>query len=557
MNDILLRGLIACACMAPTLLAYNQTPASTLYNQLLSLAMWGGVLFLARPAGAGGRFAGLPLAALGLMTAAGLHAAWQLGSMQEAGSLSLLLAAAAVLWLGNRADEEQRFAWGDALALGCVLMGVLGALIGCLQVFVPTWTDGQFIAHTAMVGRAVGNVRQPNHLATLLLMGAVGLIWLAQRRDMRWEPVLALMALLVAAVVLTASRTGLWFGVPLLFLWGLFDRQLAPRWRLLLLSTPFLALLAWWGMHWWSVLGGGVFGAETRLDREGAGSPSRIAILRNAWDLLLQNPWTGVGWGAFNRAWTLSEFPDRPIAFFDHTHNLPLQLLVELGWPLGGAVLLLLLAGFLMAARMAWRAQGGEAVARRAPLMLLLVVGLHSMLEYPLWYAYFLLPTVFAFGLALASGGAEQPAPKGRWTAWVGVLLIVGCFCALWEYRRVVAIYAPASKDQPLSERIARGQSTLFFSRHADYAAATALGHNAAALEAARRTGWQLIDARLLMAWARSLHAVGETDKALWVVQRLKEFRSAEGKNWLAECEEDGDAWFCQQPKKRYDWRDF
>lgn len=558
MTDSLPRWLIACACIGPTLLAYNQTPASTLYNQLLSLAMWGGALFFARPAGAGGRFAGFPLAALGLMAAAGLHAAWQLGSMQEAGSLSLLLVAAAVLWLGNRADREQCFAWGDALALGCLLTGLAGAFIGALQVFAPQLTDGQVIAHTAFVGRAVGNVRQPNHLATLLLMGAVGLIWWAQRRSMRWEFALALMALLVGAVVLTASRTGLWFGVPLLFLWGLVDRQLNRRWRLLLLSTPLLALLAWWGMHWWSVLGGGVFGAETRLDREGAGSPSRIAIVRDAWMLLQQQPWTGVGWGGFNRAWTLSEFPNRPIAFFDHTHNLPLQLLVELGWPLGGAVLLLLLAGFVQAARLAWKSQGGDAVARRAPLMLLLVVGLHSMLEYPLWYAYFLLPTAFAFGLALAQDAPVSPVPRRLpWTAWVGGVLILGSAYALVEYQRVVAIYAPADKDRPLAERIARGQATLFFSRHADYAAATALGHNAAALAAARRTGWQLIDARLLMAWARSLHAVGETDKARWLVQRLKEFRSREGAAWLAECEEDAQAWFCSPPERRYDWREF
>ncbi len=30
--------------------------------------------------------------------------------------------------------------------------------------------------------------------------------------------------------------------------------------------------------------------------------------------------------------------------------------------------------------------------------MLVLMIGLHSLLEYPLWYAYFLLPTAFAWG---------------------------------------------------------------------------------------------------------------------------------------------------------------
>ena len=45
----------------------------------------------------------------------------------------------------------------------------------------------------------------------------------------------------------------------------------------------------------------------------------------------------GVGFGEFNLAWTLSEFPSRPTAFFDHTHNLPLQLLVGAGRSAGFA----------------------------------------------------------------------------------------------------------------------------------------------------------------------------------------------------------------------------
>ncbi|MDG4869776.1 O-antigen ligase family protein, partial [Guyparkeria sp. 1SP6A2] len=76
---------------------------------------------------------------------------------------------------------------------------------------------------------------------------------------------------------------------------------------------------------------------------EGAGSPSRLAILDNAWALTLANPWLGVGWGEFNFAWSLTPFPDRPVAFFDHTHNLPSQLAVELGLPWAGAVLLLMM----------------------------------------------------------------------------------------------------------------------------------------------------------------------------------------------------------------------
>jgi O-antigen ligase len=550
--------LPALAVLLPTLLAYNQTPAATLYNQLLALSAWGLVLLL-MPAGSQAlrRSARLPLAALVLLGAAVLLAAWQTRSPQELGALALLGGAAAVFVLGARAQGAQRQALAEGLAWGCLLTGLAGALIGAVQVFLPALADGQWIARSGFAGRAVGNVRQPNHLATLLLMGSVGLIWLAQRRAWRALPVALGLQLLVGAVVLSASRTGLWFGVPLLLLWGLLDTRLERRWRGLLLATPLMAALAWGGLHAWASWSGQVFGAEARLDQEGAGSPSRLAILRDAWALLLAEPW-GVGFGGFNRAWTLSAFPQRPIAFFDHTHNLPLQLLVELGWPLGGAVLGLLLAGFAAAARLAWRAgssAGAGAVDQRAALMLLLVVGVHSMLEYPLWYAYFLLPTALAFGLALP-GQRSARAPL-RWPAGLGALLIAASAFALWEYQRVVAIYAPARDGAPLAQRIARGQSTLFFSRHADYAGATALGADAAALAAAQRTGWQLIDARLLIAWARSLHAVGETDKARWLVARLREFRSRDGDAWLEACGKTPDDWMCAPPARAYSWREF
>ena len=64
-------------------------------------------------------------------------------------------------------------------------------------------------------------------------------------------------------------------------------------------------------------------------------SGSRFGIWANTLALIRMHPWTGVGLGEFNLAWSLTPFPGRPIAFFDHTHNLVLQFAVELGlrWP--------------------------------------------------------------------------------------------------------------------------------------------------------------------------------------------------------------------------------
>ena len=55
----------------------------------------------------------------------------------------------------------------------------------------------------------------------------------------------------------------------------------------------------------------------------------------------------------------MTPFPGRPVAFFDHSYNLPLQLAVESGLPLAGAVL----AGVAWAG---WRAVGRWSMPTRS-----------------------------------------------------------------------------------------------------------------------------------------------------------------------------------------------
>jgi hypothetical protein len=342
-----------------------------------------------------------------------------------------------------------------------------------------------------------------------------------------------------------------------LVVWGLADRSLPKPWRVLLVSTPAIALGAGWVLHGlaqWMGLG---LGAEARLTQEGMQSTSRLQVWRDTWTLILAHP-DGVGWNGFNKAWTLTPFPDRSPHFFDHTHNLPLQLIVTLGWVGGGMACVALVALYGAATWQAWRAQGDEATCRRAAWAALSVVGAHSLMEYPLWYPVFLLPTLAAGVLCwVPVSSAVRSWWRGGWAA-LGLVLMLGSAWAAWEYRQVSAIYAPSAGDtRSLATRIEAGQRTFFFSRQADYAAATALGDGPAALAAAERTSLALIDTRLLMAWARSLHAVGQTDKARWLVARLREFRKPDGEAWLAECEGEPSLWHCSPPQGHYSWRDF
>jgi O-antigen ligase len=542
--------LVALLAVAPGfLIAYNRTPSATLFNQLAAVVGWGlWVLILCEgaPRLALNRRVLPALAALGLIGLAMLASPWWTGLplslLWMNGGLLLAAILALLAGAGVAARGELRRGF-NLLAWGLLIAGLLNVAVSLIQVFMPDVPNGNWIARSGLVGRSIGNMRQPNHLASLLMWTCIAAVYLLDA-PRRWPRALAglLGATLFAcvfAVVLSASRTGM-LAVAVLALWGLLDRKLAKSSRWALLATPLMLALSWGLMAWWASSGGHAFGAESRL-AEGAGSPSRLAILANAWSLLMQHPLTGVGWGEFNLAWSMTPFPTRPIAFFDHTHDLPMQLLVELGLPLALLVMGLLVWAMWRAFDAGLKAQGREAVALRSAFMLVLMIGLHSLLEYPLWYAYFLLPTVFALGLCL--GGREPqeqaamsiPASLLQLTA---VLLMAGSCLAVFDHRRIEVIYAPPEVAAPLAERIADGQHSVFFTTQADYAAATSLAPGQPALEATRRTAHNLIDVRLMMAWARSLHETGDDDRARYVVQRLKEFRNAQGQEWLAECDE-------------------
>jgi O-antigen ligase len=567
------------AAAGPSLLAYNLSPSPTVLNQVLALALWGAFVAagapLARsPLGAAARAAWMPLAALAVLALTVLVARGPgaLPSGLALSGLGLLLASALLVVAGAAARGGSRATSVFAsFCVGWVVAGVAGAAIGGVQVFAPGWADGEWIARSGFAGRAVGNLRQPNHLSSLLLWAAIAVVPLGELGWLRRSAAWGLMALMVFAVVLTASRTGV-LGVGLLALWGVVDARLSRPARLLLLATLPMFALAWAGMAGWAHLSQQVFGGEARL-AEADLSSSRFGLWANTLALIAREPWLGVGFGEFNLAWTLTPFPGRPTAFFDHAHNLPLHLAAEIGLPLA-----LLVTGLLMVAlwriwRVAPAADAAQAVAQRSAAVMLLLIGVHSLLEYPLWYAYFLLPTawLYGFGLGRPAPASAGPARWPRALAAAGVLLVAGAALTLADYLRVAAVFASSHARMTLAERIADGRRSLLFAHHADYADVTTYAPPLDGARAFAEAPHYLLDTRLMMAWATALAASGQTDAARHLAARLREFRNPNAEDFFAICDEaGGDAtatgkaasgepppFQCVPPKAAPGWREF
>ena len=558
-NAFLPLALLAVAL--PFLIAGSAPPTSTYFNQALAFGgcgLWLMVWALgARPGAAGSSAATrwlLGVGALLLLATALSSAPWG----QRLAPLGCLLLGGALMHAVARSCRDGR--GGDwTLPLMCALLtaGLLSVVIGAVQVFAPELADGRWVAFATTPGRAIGNMRQPNQLSTLLLWAAAAAVWLSLRERRPIVPLALVLAALVFGVAMTASRTGL-VGVVLLALWGLLDRRLpAPVRGLLLAMVPFYAL-CWIGLEQWLASHGVMFYGDDQLKKtlHGDASSSRGRIWANTWALVQAHPWTGVGVGAFNFVWSMTPFPGRPVAFFDHSHNLPLQLAVESGLPLAGAVL----AGVAWAG---WRARralvdADEERARdaRTALFMLVMVGVHSLLEYPLWYVYFLLPAMMLAGWLTgsvpASGEpARPPAAAPGWRLrlgpWLwsvtGALALVASVWSTVEYWTVSVIFEPElsfGEAEPLSARIERGRRSVLWGHHADYARATMAKAPEEVFDAFDRPLHHLADTRLMIAYARALEGRGETARAAHVAARLREFRNPASAEFFSVCDAPG-----------------
>lgn len=247
--------------------------------------------------------------------------------------------------------------------------------------------------------RHFANMVQPNQLASLLLLGLLGCAWLHLRGQLNGIAAVVLAVWLLFGLALTESRTG-WLNTLLIVAAFWMARRFAGMRHV---SRVAIGLAGFYFLTVAFLLPtlNGFYGASgvPVAPRSIEDSP-RI----NLWTMLIEaaalRPWTGFGWGQVSHAEFLMPIERMyPGASAQQAHNLVLDLVLWNGVPIGLAVAALL-------AVWAWR------VVRRIsdPFQLLMalflgVLGIHAMLEYPLQYAYFLLPAGLMIGALEASVG--------------------------------------------------------------------------------------------------------------------------------------------------------
>ena len=333
-----------------------------------------------------------------------------------------------------------------------VAAAVLSAGMGLLQ-YLDLAADFAPWVNQSGPGNIYANLRQRNQFATLCAIGLAALAWgMAAHgsggRGQRMRGGLCLLAAALIGVVwgLTGSRTGL-LELVLLWLLALVWRFAAPApgrvWLTLAVAT-LAYLLAASGLL--PGLGDGGAAPLARLWEGNAVCASRLTLWANVWQAVMQKPWLGWGWGELGYAQFMTlTTGTRFCDLLDNAHNLPLHLAVSFGLPL--ALLLVALVLALVRRGQPWRAAQPGA---RLAWAVLGVVGLHSFLEYPLWYGPFQIAVLLAV-LQLSAGEALPgqayrsllSGTRPRALGAVAALALAGfCGVVAQSYERVSRLYS-------------------------------------------------------------------------------------------------------------------
>ena len=429
------------------------------------------------------------------------------------GGLLLVCLAASLLWVPEVIDRA--LTAGLLAALGCVwLMAELGRRAavrsnGLLMWFVGAWVFAAAVSSVLGVlqylglarelspwvnqplkGDAFANLRQRNQFATLTSLGLVALLgWVAARAKAQsmttrcWSIAFVVLNVLAAGVACSVSRTGAmqWVLVGvLMFAWGWRSAKHDAGFGkgLVWLSIAAPVLVAVWSvlMPWLALQTTGEWGASMILRVTGqaqdyAACGGRRVLWFNVLTLITQHPWLGWGWGETDYAHFMTGYSSmRFCDMLDNAHNFPLHMALELGVPFALAVMALVAVWVLR--RTPWREQNAWRVMAWC---LMVVLGLHSLLEYPLWYGPFQMTLGLAIGLLWAARDVPSTEEAQEGPMLVAALLFIGCLYAAWDFNRVGQIYRQAAsrdaayRDNPLHH----AKQSWLFKNQADFAELT------------------------------------------------------------------------------------
>jgi O-antigen ligase len=370
-------------------------------------------------------------------------------------------------------NTSARFANTKRYVTAIFYAAIFSAFIAWLQFFKFDQLFPIVIAEQTN-GHVYANLYQRNQLATLLVVGCLLLWHKYDAQSYKKRTLIGLLVLLAFGITASGSRTGI-LEFFVMLLWHTLFVLRTNKSKFFLSAS--LALIAF-SIASVQFLTSLIRHEETfLLDRfTQIGAYSRIELWLNVLELVEKSPLFGHGWHTLAYMHYSTDFSGaRFMEMLDNAHNLPLHLAVEFGIPVALGFCALVIG--LIWKYKPWMETHAD---RQLAWGILMVIGVHSMVEYPLWYGPFFMTTVIAVGILCADG----------WRAWLlaqtqaaqravvfgvrsfAVLLLAGTAFAAFDYHRVSQIYLQPEERSAWykADPLGAAKKSVLFQSHAKFA---------------------------------------------------------------------------------------
>ncbi|WP_180082557.1 PglL family O-oligosaccharyltransferase [Acinetobacter sp. YH12201] len=260
-----------------------------------------------------------------------------------------------------------------------------------LDAYIPGMVDMQRAV------RPYANFAQPNNMATFLLMSLLACLYLYETKKVQTKWLVPAAFIMLMSVALSQSRTS-WVACVFILVYLVYQQFKGY------IHIKWYSLAAWLAVFIGFVLVLPVIGSyltqlldvqikAVDVARRATGDMSRLAIWQQMLHAIADRPWFGYGWNQTSVAYTLVSDHFQGPVWIRSAHNFILDFILWNGLIIG----LPFLVYFSY-----WGYQLNKRVNSVESVIGILMVGavlIHAMLEFPQYYAYFLLPVGFIIGL--------------------------------------------------------------------------------------------------------------------------------------------------------------
>ena len=334
-----------------------------------------------------------------------------------------------------------------------LILGAFASVVVALLQVLELWQHSAWINLMPNLRRPGGNLAQPNHLATLVLMGIASLVFVYESGKLQKTASILILLTLCIGLAITESRTGV-LSMLLLSCWyGVNKNKIAGRVSLGLVFLTVVGYLVFF-LAWPSIL---IFIQQSSdvnaVVNTRAGS--RLVVWPQLLEAVTLRPLWGWGLGEVARAHNSVAHHYWLSEPFSYAHNILLDLALGVGVPL--TAVLVLLVGV-------WSWRRVRQVAQMPTwycVAVVLPLAIHSMLEFPFAYAHLLAPALFAVGALEGRLKPESGFAISR--RFAAILLFVTSSLAGWS----VIEYLEIEEDF----RVARFEAMSIGQKPSDYVA--------------------------------------------------------------------------------------